>query len=142
MHVTTPATEDEFARYFELRWQVLRRPWSQPPGSERDELEADAEHAVIWDPAGSAIAAGRLHFNTATEAQIRYMAVSPSAQGRGLGRLIVEHLESIARHGRAETIVLNSRASAVGFYERLGFHSTGAAAPVFGIPHVRMTKLI
>ena len=140
MHVTSPATDDQFARYYDLRWQVLRQPWGKPQGSERDDLEAEAEHAVIWGPDGAALAVGRLHFNSPTEAQIRYMAVSPAAQGRGLGRQIVEHLENVARRRGATTIVLNSRAAAAGFYERLGFEPAGAAPTLFDVPHMRMIK--
>jgi predicted GNAT family N-acyltransferase len=142
MEVAAPATDDQFARYYDLRWRVLRQPWGEPPGSERDDLEASAEHAVIWAADGTALAAGRLHFNTPAEAQIRYMAVSPTAQGRGLGRRIVEHLEQFARRRGATAIVLNSRDAVAGFYHRLGFESVGAGPTHFGIPHIRMMKRI
>lgn len=140
MNVTAPATDDEFARYYELRWQVLRQPCGEPRGTERDDRDAEAEHAVIWAADGAALAAGRLHFNSPTEAQIRYMAVSSAAQGRGLGRLVIEHLEALARRRGAKTIILNSRDSAAGFYERLGYSSAGAGPTFFSIPHVRMIK--
>ena len=37
-----PQSAEEFAAYYELRWRVLREPWSLPRGSERDELEGSA----------------------------------------------------------------------------------------------------
>ena len=61
MEVTTPRTADELERYFELRWQVLRDPFQQPRGSERDDLDhpdSGTEHAVIFAASGEAVAAG------------------------------------------------------------------------------------
>jgi predicted GNAT family N-acyltransferase len=119
---------------------VLRAPWGAPRGAERDELEDSADHAVIWGDAGEALAVGRLHLNSPDEAQIRYMAVAPAARGRGLGRLVVEHLERVARARRAASVVLNARREATGFYERLGYVVVGPAPTFMSIPHFRMRK--
>jgi len=141
MKATRPQTEDEFTRYYELRWQVLRAPWGQPRGSERDELEDAAEHAVIFGDDGRALAVGRLHFNSSKEAQIRYMAVDPQARGRGLGRQIVEYLEAIAIERGAARIVLNAREEVMGFYAKLGYEVVSAGPTLFGaVRHRRMSK--
>jgi len=34
-----PETAVDRERYFDLRWRVLREPWQQPRGSERDDRE-------------------------------------------------------------------------------------------------------
>ena len=39
-----PITADEFKQYFKLRFEVLRRPWNEPEGSEKDELEESSFH--------------------------------------------------------------------------------------------------
>ncbi len=92
MEVRSPRTDAEFERYYELRWQVLRAPWGEPRGSERDEFDEAAEHAFVQTDEGEALATGRLHFNSPEESQIRYMAVADRARGQGLGHRIVEHL--------------------------------------------------
>ena len=51
MEIRSPETEQEFAAYYELRWRVLRKPWGQPSGSERDELDAAATHVAGYDEA-------------------------------------------------------------------------------------------
>jgi ribosomal protein S18 acetylase RimI-like enzyme len=146
MEVTTPRTPDEFARYFELRWQVLRDPFGQPRGSERDELDAEGsgtEHAVIFTDAGEAVAAGRIQLNTPAEAQVRYMAVAESQRGLGLGRLIVRRLEEIARSRGASYAVLNARDEAVGFYRSLGYEVVGVGPTIFGtVTHSRMQRTL
>ena len=146
MEVTTPRTADEFERYFELRWQVLRDPFNQPRGSERDELDlpgSGTEHAVIFADSGEAVAAGRIQLNTPDEAQIRYMAVAESRRGEGLGRLIVRRLEEIARSRGATYAVLNARDEAVGFYRSLGYEVVGVGPTIFKtITHSRMSRTL
>jgi ribosomal protein S18 acetylase RimI-like enzyme len=144
MEVTTPRSPEEFQQYFELRWRVLREPFGQPRGSERDELDdpgSGAEHAAIFTPTGEAIAAGRVQLNTAEEAQIRYMAVAEEHRGAGLGRLIVRRLEEIARGRGARYAVLNARDEASGFYRSLGYEVVGEGPTIFGaITHSRMSR--
>jgi predicted GNAT family N-acyltransferase len=141
VEVLRPQSEEELARLYELRWQVLRAPWGELPGSERDATDSDAEHALIQNDAGQPLAAGRLHFNSPHEAQIRYMAVAEAARGQGLGRTIVEYLESIARDRGATTVVLNAREEVAGFYTSMGYETIGVGPTLFGtVKHVRMRK--
>ena len=101
---------------------MLRKPWSQPKGSERDEEEETSLHRMIIDKSnGKAVAVGRLQFNTIEEAQIRYMAVSDDYQGMGFGSEIIKVLENIAREKGSRRIILQSRENAVKFYEKNGY---------------------
>jgi len=139
--VHAPLTPDAFRRMYRLRWEVLRKPWDQPEGSERDPLDATAIHALVTGDGGEALAVGRIHFNTPEEAQIRYMAVHPGHRGSGLGRLVLEYLEDHARRGGAAVIVLEARENAVPFYERNGYAVTEKTFLLFGdIQHYRMRK--
>jgi N-acetylglutamate synthase-like GNAT family acetyltransferase len=141
MEVRRPESEHDWAAYFNLRWQMLRAPWNQPRGSERDPLEDVSEHALICDEQGNALAVGRLHFNSPEEGQIRFMAAAPHARGQGLGRCIVAHLEAIARAKGAKTIILYARDSAESFYAKLGYAVVGPGPTLFdAIPHVKMCK--
>ncbi len=87
------------------------------------------------------IAVGRLHFNTPLEAQVRFMAVDPQAQGRGLGSAILQECERRARAAGATSIVLNAREDAQRFYHKHGFAVVGPAPTIFdAVQHVRMRK--
>ena len=141
LELRSPHTPDEWGRYFELRWRVLRAPWGQPHGSERDDLETAAFHAAIWDHDGFPVAVGRLHLNAPAEAQVRYMAVAPAADRQGHGRRILAALEAEARRRAVITVVLNARETARAFYERHGYLPSGDAPTLFGdVAHVRMVK--
>ena len=88
-----PENETEFRRYYQLRWQLLRAPWKQPEGSETDDIEDLCFHIMALDKEEKVIAIARLQFNSGTEAQIRYMAVSPSYERQGIGRALINTLE-------------------------------------------------
>ena len=102
-----PLTVDEFVSYYHFRWKILRKPWNQPKGSERDGKDKTSIHRmIIEESTNQIIAVGRLHFNTKKEAQIRYMAVADNFRGQGLGTKIVEALEKIALGNGAVRIIL------------------------------------
>ena len=122
MEIIEPNTSTEFKIYYNLRYEVLRKPWFQPKGSERDDDDETSLHRMIIDkPNKKAVAVGRLQFNTIEEAQIRYMAVSDDYQGKGYGRKMVKALDNIARDKGSRKIILQSRGNAVKFYEKNGY---------------------
>ena len=139
--LSEPANSREWEEYFNLRWTVLRRPWNQPRGSERDERENDSVHLMICDTEHHPLATGRLHFNSPMEAQIRFMAVAPRWQHSGLGSRILRALERRAKVAGASSIMLNSRDDVVPFYQKHGYKTEHPAETLFGkIAHVRMRK--
>ena len=141
LELRPPANSEEWSRYFDLRWRVLRAPWHQPRGSEQDDREADSSHLAVWDDGGAPLAIGRVHLNSPTEAQIRYMAVEPGSEGRGRGGRILAGLEAAARELGAVLVILNAREGARQFYERHGYTVVGPAETMFGtIAHFRMQK--
>ena len=141
--LTEPQSEADWQSYFDLRWRVLRAPWNQPPGSERDAQEDQSIHLMLCDPSRHAVAVGRLHFRSSIEAQIRYMAVEQAFAGRGLGSRILQELERRAFSAGVKRLVLNARKDVVPFYLKHHYSVTDSADTLFGvIEHVRMEKEI
>ena len=141
MDIRAPATAEEFTRYYAFRHRLLRGPWGQPPGSERDEQEELATHLMVTAADGNVIGVGRLHFNTPEEAQIRFMAVDEDCRGQGIGRRILAALEQQARAAGARHIVLDARKPAERFYAKHGYRTLGEAHTLFDrIAHMRMVK--
>ena len=142
MEIIEPNTSDEFKIYYDLRYEVLRKPWFQPKGSERDDDDETSLHRMIIDePNGKAVAVGRLQFNTIEEAQIRYMAVSDDYQGKGYGRKMVKALDNIAQEKGSRKIILQSRKNAVKFYETNGYKIIEKSYLLFNeIQHWLMVK--
>jgi GNAT superfamily N-acetyltransferase len=61
-----------------------------------------------------------------TAMQLKGMAVAETLQGEGLGALLIDAGMALARERGAIIAWARARDSAMGFYERLGFVSTGA----------------
>ena len=140
--IIEPTTDAEWEIYYELRYRILRAPWGQPRGSEFDESDARSINRMMED-GGEALAVSRLHFNSEHEAQIRYMAVDTRHQGKGFGREMLEHMEHISASMGANTVVLEARDNAVGFYERCGYTVKAPSYLLFGtIQHYTMEKIV
>ncbi|RPI71744.1 MAG: N-acetyltransferase [Ignavibacteriales bacterium] len=143
MHITEPATVKDFELYYDLRWRILRKPWNQPRGSEKDELEDESIHVMVFNEDRIPVGVGRAHFNSDEEAQIRYMAVEENWQGKGIGKMILSYLEKKIKNKGARYIVLNARNNAIKFYESHDYKIEKEAHTLFGtIPHFKMKKEI
>ena len=141
MLIRPPNTESEFEAYYTFRWKILREPWNQPLGSERDGCEEEAIHLAAWDDAGHLIGIGRLHRVMENRGQVRYMAVDPTRQSHGVGKAILQELEARALALGIQEIILNSRQDAVPFYQKNGYQVLQPTHTLFGaIPHFEMWK--
>ena len=141
MLITEPTSEKDFELYYDLRWRILRKPWDQPKGSEKDDLEDKAIHIMVCNEDRIPIGVGRAHFNSSEEAQIRFMAVEEEWQGRGVGGMILSKLEEKIKEKFAKYIVLNARDIAIDFYEKHGYEIVKEAHALFDvIPHYKMRK--
>lgn len=137
----TPQTDNDWQNYFELRWKILRAPWQQPPGSERDELEENSFHIMAITQTDQTVGVARIHQIDLLTAQIRYMAVLDSLQGTGIGSLMLARLEKQAQDWKTKTIFLNARDSALEFYLKKGYIKLAAAQTLYDrIPHTKMEK--
>ncbi len=134
--------DDEFKQYYNLRWRILRKPWNQAEGSEKDELEGECIHIIAKDD-DTVIGIGRLQFNSKDEAQIRYMAIETEYEKQGIGKQIVAALEKQARDKNRTMIILDAREPAAGFYENLGYVKKESTYLLFNsIQHFMMKKRI
>jgi N-acetylglutamate synthase-like GNAT family acetyltransferase len=141
MILRAPATDKEWREYYDLRWQVLRKPLGMEKGTERDDREGQSFHVMACDDQRRVIGVGRLHFNSSMEAQIRYMGVAEDCRLRGVGRAMLMYLEGVAKERGMRTIVLNARQDVAGFYASAGYEVTGPGPTMFGkVRHVRMAK--
>jgi GNAT superfamily N-acetyltransferase len=139
----SPETEQEWHDYYQLRWQVLRAPWQQPLGSERDELENRAIHLMAIDDNHQRVGVGRIHRLSNISCQIRYMAVHPDFERKGIGSILLAGLEQQARDWRSREIVLNARTTCLVFYQKRNYKVIADAPTLFGsIVHKRMRKLL
>ncbi|GAB7203171.1 hypothetical protein OS31_29070 [Dickeya oryzae] len=115
-YLRVPESAEELDAYYQFRWEMLRKPLHQPLGSERDAYDALAHHQTIVDGQGNLVAVGRLSINAENEASIRFLAVHPDVQRKGLGTLMAMALESVARQEGVKRVVCSAREDAMAFF--------------------------
>ena len=138
----TPSNSEEFKNYDLFRWEILRKPIGKSIESLKDEYE-DSSYHLIGVIDNKIIACGRLHFNNAYEAQIRYMAIDENFQRKGIGVKIIELLEAEAKKKQVNKIVLNARNHVIEFYKKSGYKAVRKyESSDTGIPHTTMEKIL
>ena len=143
MRLQEPSSAEDFGKYYLLRWEVLRKPWNQPRGTEKDEYENSSVHVMALDEKNECVGVSRLQFNTPQEAQVRFMGVRDDQQGKGVGKNLMQYLEEKAKEKGAEKIVLQARENAVPFYLSIGYAVTEKTFLLWGIiQHYRMEKMV
>ena len=139
--IKEPRTIEELEAYYLLRYQILREPWNQPFGSEKDEQENISIHAMAYYNEKNILGVCRLQFNSNEEAQLRYMAVAKNNQGFGIGKKLIEYMEERTRIEGTKKIVLHARENALPFYEKCGYRIIEKSYLMWGeIQHYLMEK--
>lgn len=104
-----------------MRFEVLRKPWKQPVGSEKDGNEDTSIHIIACDQNNTILGVCRLQFNTPLVAQLRFMGVKENTQGLGIGKKLIAYAEEKAKKEGATKIILQAREIAVEFYKKCGY---------------------
>lgn len=107
-------------KIIDLRYLVLRQAWGKPRETATDDLEFTSVNAYIKQD-NRVIACGRLQDNGNGIGQIRYMAVHPDFQGKGLGKLILSKLEEQGKSIGLKVIELQARENVLEFYKRQNY---------------------
>jgi predicted GNAT family N-acyltransferase len=131
---------EEYARECRLREEVLRRPLGLSLTDEDLSRERNQLHFGLFEPNGELVGCVVAVPLSQTDARIRQMAVTPSFQGKGLGRRIMVELEKALAARGFSHFVLDARTSAAGFYEKVGYTVVGDEFMEVTVPHVRMVK--
>jgi len=131
---------DEYRLELSLRDAVLRRPLGLSLDAEDLGGEESQTHFGLFDEETGLAACAIAVRLSASEARIRQMAVLPAHQGRGMGRRLLSEVERRLRRSGFARLVLNARASAVGFYEKLGYRVAGDEFVSHTLAHFEMVK--
>ena len=141
MKVIVPQTDAEIKEHYRIRYETLRMPWGQPPGSERDGEETDNVLASAYNEAGECLGVARMLPLNDGSIQIRSMGVLESARGQGVGKAVLAFLETKAAEMGKSLLVLHARENAVPFYKSTGYRVVSESYVLWGIiPHFKMEK--
>jgi len=138
--ILRPLSKEDFELMYNLRWKILRKPWHQPKGSEKDDIENESyPFIVIFND--KVVATARLHKNNEEEGQIRYLAVEERNRNQRIGSKLVRYIEGFATCLGIKKIILNARKTAKEFFEKLDYNIVGEGPLLFDeIEHFIMRK--
>ena len=106
-----------------------------PRELEFDERDPKCRHVLAFD--GTApVGTGRLDLDYG--GKVGRVAVLATHRRRGVGIAVMERLHEIARERKLAQLWCNAQLTAVPFYERLGYVSSGPVFVEADIDHVRM----
>jgi ribosomal protein S18 acetylase RimI-like enzyme len=132
----------EYRLECDLRHAVLREPLGLSFTAEELAKEENQVHFGLFEPEDNLIACVVAVRLSPTDARIRQMAVSPGHQRRGVGTRLMKELEAELRSRGFTNLALHARASAVGFYEKLGYAVIGDEFIDITVGHFRMVKVV
>lgn len=142
MEIRAPHNDSEWQEYFNLRYELLRKPWNQPLGSERNDGDKTAEHfALFWE--NEIVAIARLDTIDSETGQVRFVATSQTHQGKGFGKHLMNSVELKAKEMGLKKNILQARENAVDFYLSQDYSLVEKTHLLFGeIQHYLMEKEI
>jgi predicted GNAT family N-acyltransferase len=132
----------QIAKCREIRRVVFIEEQSVPAELEWDGLDELAEHFMAISGSGrdeQILGTARMRV-VGNSAKAERVAVLASARHLGLGRLLMQAIETRARERSLSKIQLNAQVPVVPFYEKLGYQTQGEVFLEAGIEHLAMTK--
>jgi N-acetylglutamate synthase-like GNAT family acetyltransferase len=129
----------EYQQMVQLRIDILRKPLGL--GFDKQELEQEKEDILMGAFEDDRILGCCLMTRMDARAiRLRQMAVPNNMQGKGVGRALMIFAENVARDLGYSKLCMHARSTAVGFYQKLGYHITGDEFTEVTIPHYVMEK--
>ena len=129
----------EYQQMIDLRDHVLRKPLGL--SFSKEDLEKEKEDILIGcfddDKLEACCLLTKVDPKTV---RLRQMAVLSGLQGKGVGRILMQFAENIARDNGYRKLLMHARKTALGFYEKLGYRVNGDEFEEVTIPHFVMEK--
>ena len=131
----------EYKQMIDLRHQVLRKPL----GLEftKEELEREKNDMLIAAYEDDHMLGCCILTETEPDkVRLRQMAVISGLQGKGIGRVLMQFAENLARDRGYKKLTMHARKAVIGFYEKLGYKVVGEEFEEVTIPHYVMEKAL
>ena len=129
----------EYQQMIDLRRQILRKPLGLDFTVEDLENEKNDIHIAAYED-DEMLGCCMLTQESPGKVRLRQMAVKPGLQRKGIGKVLMQFAENIARDRGNKVMTMHARKTATGFYEKQGYQVTGNEFEEVTIPHFLMEK--
>ncbi len=135
------STAEELQQAQEIRVRVFEEEQGFPHEVNIDGVDRAASHVLVFD-GEVPVATARLTVVAEGEGMIARIAVLPSHRGKGLGRHLVQELETMGRNDGLHTLCLEPHAHLEDFYHALGYERIAGSVNVAGYRLIKMRKKV
>ena len=118
--IRRPLSKEDFELMYDLRWRVLRKPWNQPRGSEKDNIETESYPFKVTLNE-KIVATARFHKANDKEGHIRYLAVEKDYRKKRIASKLMRYIEGISISLGLTGIILDAWKTAKEFFEKLDY---------------------
>ncbi len=115
-------TPGELRQAQEIRETVLETEQGFPHEVNVDGQDPSAMHVLVLDR-GEPVGTARVTKRSETEGMLARIALLRSHRGKGLGKVMLRHLESVAKHAGLQTIYVEPHAHLEPFFRSLGYET-------------------
>ena len=128
---------------FHIRKEVFVKEQGVPLEDEFDtfdEIGEECKHILVYYnelPVGT----GRIRFVDGA-GKLERICILKDYRTYGLGKVIIQTLEEIARSKKATKVKLHGQTQAEGFYKKLDYQTSSNVFMEDSIPHILMTKVL
>lgn len=131
----------EYLQMVNLRDNLLRRPLGLT--FSHDELMQEKDEILIVCTDDETMLGCCMLVRMDNETlRLRQMAVAANLHGKGIGASIINFAENLAKDKGYKKITMHARDTAIGFYEKFGYHIKGKQFIEVNTPHHVMEKLL
>lgn len=136
-------TDEQLQQAFAIRKEVFVAEQGVPEEAELDEFDILGEGTthILVEKDGDAIATGRFR-QKGEYGKVERVCVLQAGRGLGLGKLVMQTIEQLAREKGFTQLKLHGQKHAETFYHELGYTTTSEEFLEENIPHVEMTKVL
>lgn len=131
--------EGDLSDAFDVRRDVFIEEQNVSEAEEWDGKDEHSVHVVAYD-GESPVGTARLPTPEDGVAKIERVAVRKPYRGRGIGRLLMDALETEAREQGCTEALLHAQTTVEVFYEKRGYETVSESFVEDGIEHVKMRK--
>ena len=129
----------EYQQMVALRDSILRRHLGLH--FDQAELDQEARHILIGAfEEDDILGCCMLIEENPQTVRLRQMAVYNEKQGKGIGRALMNFAETLARDRGYKLLTMHARKDAQGFYEKMGYSTSGDEFKEITLPHLIMQK--
>ncbi|MEI7884358.1 MAG: GNAT family N-acetyltransferase [Clostridia bacterium] len=138
MKVERVLDEKGMEAVFQIREAVFVLEQGVDKEEEFDEYENNSQHVLLYQ-GELPIATGRVRI-VHDIAKLERICVLAAFRKAGIGKIIMEELEAIAKSEGVNQAKLHAQTQAQGFYEKMGYHKASEEFMEAGIAHLLMVK--